>query len=428
MTPPSPAAPATGDGAVGAAVARVADRISDRLPGVTRGMRALLGEAIAELAGDDRLVELLTDAIEGNVAAVLHMLRHDVPLPEVEVPRAAVVHARRLAQQGVPVAAMVRAYRLGQGYLLGECFAELRAGCADPQLSLLAFHEINVRALAYVDWVSQEVVTAYETERDQWIRNRDTVRAAHIQELVAGRAGDAAAAEVALGYRLHQHHVAAILWSDEHTTTDSLGRLETATGVVGRVLGGAAALAVAADGAATWAWFPRGADTAEVDVPRVQDALARDDLRGVRVALGGVAGGVDGFRDSHHQAVEAQHVLLTGGHARSAIGHREPGVAAAALLARDLEHARRLVRSALGALAADDAAAERLRETLLVYLECGGSFTVAARRHALHKNSIKYRVERALEQRGRPLTDDRIDVELALVACRWLGSRVLSTP
>lgn len=43
----------------------------------------------------------------------------------------------------------------------------------------------------------------------------------------------------------------------------------------------------------------------------------------------------------------------------------------------------------------------------------------------LHKNSVKYRVERALEQRGRPLGDDRIDVELALVACHWLGDVLL---
>ena len=73
----------------------------------------------------------------------------------------------------------------------------------------------------------------------------------------------------------------------------------------------------------------------------------------------------------------------------------------------------------------DDAASERLRETLLAFLECGSSYTAASARHALHKNSVKYRVERAVEQRGRPVGDDRIDLELALVACRWLGDVVL---
>lgn len=411
-----------------AAIARVADRVTLRLPEVTHGMRAVLGQAIAELVGDDRLLDLLGGAIEGNVATVLHMLRRRVPLPEVEVPSAAVAHARRLAQRGVPVFALVRAYRLGQGYLLDECFAELRADSADPQQSLLAFNAINVRILAYIDWVSQEVVTAYETERDQWVRNRDTVRTAQILQIVGSRAPtDLAAVEAALGYRLRQHHVAAILWTDEDTTPDSLGRLEAATVLLARELSdGSAPLTVAAEGNATWAWFPRGADPADADVRIVETALRSAELHGVRVALGGAGAGMEGFRDSHHQAVEAQHVLLTGAHsARLVIGHREPGVSAAALLARDIERTRLLVRSVLGPLAADDSSSERLRETLLTYLECGSSYTATAARHALHKNSVKYRVERALDQRGRPLGDDRIDVELALVACRWLRGRIL---
>ncbi|MDN5930280.1 MAG: helix-turn-helix domain-containing protein [Pseudonocardia sp.] len=43
----------------------------------------------------------------------------------------------------------------------------------------------------------------------------------------------------------------------------------------------------------------------------------------------------------------------------------------------------------------------------------------------LHKNTIQYRIRRAEEARGRPLQDDRLDVEVALLACRLLGSTVL---
>jgi DNA-binding PucR family transcriptional regulator len=38
---------------------------------------------------------------------------------------------------------------------------------------------------------------------------------------------------------------------------------------------------------------------------------------------------------------------------------------------------------------------------------------------------VKYRVQRAVERRGRPITDDRLDVELALLVCRWFGAAVL---
>jgi DNA-binding PucR family transcriptional regulator len=34
-------------------------------------------------------------------------------------------------------------------------------------------------------------------------------------------------------------------------------------------------------------------------------------------------------------------------------------------------------------------------------------------------------VAKALEIRGRPLDDDRFNLQLALVACRWLGRTVL---
>jgi DNA-binding PucR family transcriptional regulator len=39
---------------------------------------------------------------------------------------------------------------------------------------------------------------------------------------------------------------------------------------------------------------------------------------------------------------------------------------------------------------------------------------------------VKYRVRRALERRGRPITDDRLDVEVALLLCDRYGAAVLS--
>lgn len=418
-------------GPVDEAVSRLAAELTERLPEITRGMRAILGSTITELANDGRLLELLGGAIEGNVGTILHMLRHRIAMQYVDVPAAAVAHSRRLAQQGVPVNALIRAYRLGQGYLLEQCYAKLEEHAEDPRLALAVFNEINVRTFAYIDWVSQEVVTVYETERDQWVRNRDAVRVARIKEIVAGRRGsDIAAAETALGYRLRQQHLAAVIWveeSEERGATDNLNRLETAVTAVGRILGKpASVLSCSADHATTWAWFPRGPDTADAAVDQIAMALDSDRTGAVRVALGGVSAGVDGFRDSHLQAVEARRVLISGGEvARRVIGYREPGVAAAALLSHNPEQARVLVRSVLGPLAADDSASARLRETLLGFLACGSSYTATAQRYALHKNSVKYRVERALELRGRPLGDDRIDVELALVACRWLRGSVL---
>ena len=95
------------------------------------------------------------------------------------------------------------------------------------------------------------------------------------------------------------------------------------------------------------------------------------------------------------------------------------------MLATDIEGTRRLVEKALGALAADTESAERLRSTLLTFLGEKGSYTATAERVHLHKNTVKYRVDKAVEERGRPLDDERLELELALIACRWLGAEVL---
>ena len=44
----------------------------------------------------------------------------------------------------------------------------------------------------------------------------------------------------------------------------------------------------------------------------------------------------------------------------------------------------------------------QLRDTVRVFPDCGGSYTQAAARLHLHKNTVHYRVRKAEELRGRP--------------------------
>ncbi|MCC9157055.1 helix-turn-helix domain-containing protein [Streptomyces parvulus] len=97
----------------------------------------------------------------------------------------------------------------------------------------------------------------------------------------------------------------------------------------------------------------------------------------------------------------------------------------ASLLAADPDAARSLVARALGPLAQDTASADRLRQTLHGYLDARGSYVAAAERLHLHRNTVRYRVRRALALRGRALDENRLELELALVATRRLGSVAL---
>lgn len=85
------------------------------------------------------------------------------------------------------------------------------------------------------------------------------------------------------------------------------------------------------------------------------------------------------------------------------------------------------VRDTLGPLACNSVADLKLRETAKVFLRSGASLKSAGEELHLHSNTVKYRVGRAAQRRGRPLTDDRLDVEIALEMCELFGAAVLNS-
>ncbi len=66
----------------------------------------------------------------------------------------------------------------------------------------------------------------------------------------------------------------------------------------------------------------------------------------------------------------------------------------------------------------------RLRDILRVFLCCDAGIQAAAKELQPELSSVNHFVEQAVSRRGRPI-DDRLDVELALLACQWYGAAVL---
>jgi DNA-binding PucR family transcriptional regulator len=143
------------------------------------------------------------------------------------------------------------------------------------------------------------------------------------------------------------------------------------------------------------------------------------------VAIGTVAGGIEGFRQTYREAENARRVALVGKREPTVIAAADPGVSIAALLSGDTADTRAWVAKVLGDLARDDENDARLRETLRIFLGCSSSYKAAAEELNLHFNTVKYRVGRAVARRGREIGNDRLDVELALLACHWYGPVVL---
>jgi DNA-binding PucR family transcriptional regulator len=419
--------PVASDVGVNSYVAETAGRLHGRLAAVSSDVLRSLEDQIPELRGDAQLMELLGASVEGNVDTVLHALRYDIAVERTEAPTTALEYARRLAQQGVPVNALVRAYRLGQRRVNELVFAELRAIDIPEPMRVAVIEAITGTLFEYIDWMSQQVVTVYEDERERWLENQNSLRALRVREVLAGnKAIDADAASTAIRYPLRWHHLGLVVWyPDAGPEGDQLGRLQRFLRELGEAAGVAASpLFAAADRSCGWGWLPYRAAVAEVPAKVRQFTLARPDSPSV--AIGTMANGVEGFRQSHREAQTARSVAVIAKRPTpTVIAATDPGLSVVARLGDDVAGIRDWVTGVLGDLAADDENDARLRETLRVFLGSGSSYKVAAEELNLHFNSVKYRVGRAIARRGREIGSDRLDVELALLACHWYGSAVL---
>jgi hypothetical protein len=419
--------PLASDVGVNSYVAEIAGRLHERLVDASSAIFRSLEGQIPELRGDAGLVELLGNSVEGNVDTILHALRYDIAVERVEAPTAALEYARRLAQHGVPVNALVRAYRLGQRQMNELVFAELRAMDIPEPMRVAVIEAITGTMFEYIDWMSQQVVGVYEDERERWLENQNSLRALRVREvLAANKAIDVDAATTSIRYPLRWHHLGLIMWyPDPGTEGDDLARLQRFVRELGEAAGaGAGSLFVAADRSCGWGWLPyRAVVTDAVEKVR-RFALTRPDSPSV--AIGTMASGIEGFRRSHREAAEARGVAIVRERRGSTvIAASDPGVSVVARLGGDVVDTREWVVAVLGDLAGDNENDARLRETLRMYLACGSSYKVAAEELNMHFNSVKYRVGRAVARRGREIGSDRLEVELALLACHWYGPAVL---
>lgn len=416
----------------GDTITLVADRLGRRISDVIGEIQVYLVAEIGDLRGDPQLLDLLRASVAGNVETMLDALRYDIAIERVEPPTAALEYARRLAQRGIPSSALARAYRLGQEEMLAHVLDEIRRLDLDPAEALGTFEAIGTVAFRYIDWISEQVIDAYETERVRWVENRNNVRAIRVRELLDAPDDQIAGIDVdavteAIRYPLRRPHVALVLWTG---TSEAPGGellvLERFLRELADSLGlRDGPLFVAADRVSGWGWLPLTSGSDPTD--RIRSILAAHPDPPF-VAIGAPQAGVAGFRRSHRQAHDAHRVALASRPTRPVTAASDPGVVTAALLSGDLARTREWVGDVLGPLASDTGNDARLRETLRVFLREGSSYTAAAQLLDLHHNSVRYRVQRAFERRGRPMSGDRMDIELALMACHLFGSTLLVPP
>lgn len=406
---------------VAESAAAVVGRLAAKLDEVTARTQRVLMDEVADLHGDAQLVQLMRDNVAANIDTVFSAIRHSIPVEHVEAPTAALEYARRLAQRDVSANALVRAYRIGHQEVLKILLKELRDSDLDAQRQLDVFEEILAVTFRYIDWITQQVLSTYQNEYDRWQESRNRVQAEVIRGVLESDVDvDVDMTSTALRYSLRRTHLALVLWFEESDDQDELGVMERYVQDYAAVLGARdRALFVSADRLTGWAWMPVESESA----PTMPDPVDAP----LHVVAGRPLPGLAGFRRSHRQAQLARAVLTAAGAGPGrVVSAAEPGLMLAGLAGGNLDEARVWAAEVLGPLASAGAADERLRETLRVFLRAGSSYKAAAGELHLHFNSVKYRVARAVERRGRPITDDRLDVEVALLLCHWYGTAVLA--
>jgi DNA-binding PucR family transcriptional regulator len=407
--------------AVGELIGDVAAAVARRVTAVHEDVYETIIREIPELRDDKPVLTLLVSSVDSNIDTCLQMIRHRIDPASVQAPTAAVEYARRLAQRGTPLTALLRAYRVGHACFYDRLLKELAEQAHDAETISAATQSMSRVVAGYIDRISEKMVAAYAEERENWLRNRSAALAARVRDLLSGEQIDVGVAEAALGYRLRQYHAGVVCWTGDAAGPRELARLDGAIRQVAVQAGCRGdPLFLPVDESSAWAWLPLGTRDALDPAAACTAGIDTD----IRFAFGDAVKGRTGFRVTHQQAVAARAVALAAeSPAPRAVAFSEVAPVAMMLTSREL--LRPWVLSTLAALATDDEHHARLRETLLVFLQSGGSYKTTAEQLMLHKNTVQYRVRKAQESLGRPVGDNRGDVELALRASRWLGSSVL---
>lgn len=344
---------------------------------------AALRQELPVLRDDDDLLEIARRSAAANIAVIIDLAGGTFALSDLEPPPQAVAFTRELARRNLPVSELARAYRVAQRALWHWGTAEIHRRVLDAEERARAIEELSQAAFATGDVFGSLVMERYAQERERWVRSADALRSATLADLLAGTAVDVERAGRRLRYDLRQEHEAFVVWSDDDAVHPE---------VAAAAVGGGRALIVPIAGGVVAGWAPRGATDPEAGGTS-------------RIAYGEPGSGVDGFRASHHEALEARRAARLAGLDSRVIRHSE--IALLALLTTDMDQAERFARRLLGPLADDTDQARRLAGTLLTVLESGGSPRRAARLLGVHENTVAKRLRSVDQLLGEPFAERR---------------------
>ena len=334
----------------------------------------------------DRVLEILRDALGDR----------GLPPEDEPVYGAARETGRRRAEQGLPLADVLRSFRIG-GRLIWDDLVEQ----GDADLDPLEVREIGTRLWEVVDATSGQVATSYHHQELALVRADEQQRAELWEGVLGGRArepGFAREASLLLDLPVDAHLLVVVA-------------AELSLRLAEQVLAPHAT-----------AWVRRTADV--VGLVALREDSPRETLKALdklavesegALGVSSVSPGLSGVEQGYVQAslaLRAQGTVV--GLAR--FDDRLPE----ALLLGSPEVAARLIERWLGpVLALVPGESRALIDTLLAWVNSGGSATRTAALVHCHRNTVANRLHRFTELTGHRLTDDAVPVDLDLALRAW---------
>ncbi|WP_182376295.1 helix-turn-helix domain-containing protein [Nocardioides sp. WS12] len=323
---------------------------------------------------------------------------------------------RQRADDGVPLATLLAAYRVGFRHIWEHVLGESRAAQVDTETMLAA---TEVAVVAHDSFAHAATAAHGEVVAAQLVRHGER-RAALVDALLSGRIGERATVwELAgiLGLGVTGPYVAVSM------SVATLGQ---------PAIAGIEEQLMSRDLASVWLLRPeRQIGIVEIRQPD-RLAVLTDRLRTLATAPVGVSAPFDDLNDAHDAVVMAEVALQS---ARAGTGmlvrvFEDSPLALAA--SGSPEMLQRVARNVFARLD-EQRPADRdlLIETLSAWLDAGGSTAQTAEALFLHPNTVRQRLHRLEEYTGRSISDPRQVAELCLaleVRRRWAVDSTMNQP
>jgi DNA-binding PucR family transcriptional regulator len=317
--------------------------------------------------------------------------------------------AHDLLRRGLTPSAL-RAYRILQG-VFWQRWMSLTFRLTSDSDELQQLLAVSARSLfSFIDDTNAAVTEQMQRDREELTRGTQAERRETVELILAGASIGKQRAASRLGYNLDQNHTAAIVWSDLPDSDSAL--LNRATEALAQLARSDRTLSVVATLATRWVWI---AGAAPPDLDRLEKTI--DDMRGIRIAIGSAAPGIEGFRRSHFDAIATQR-LLARLHSPQRLASFET-VELVSLVTQDATRADQFIKRTLGKF---ESAGPELHTAVRTFVNEQCNASRAASRLYTHRNTLLRQLTRADELLPRPLAEDSVNVAVALDIVRWRGS------